>query len=608
MSLLSSRPTRGEEFFVLRDARNPWALPEVIVAILSWDSPEGWKEYRLGESIRIGRSPGNDICLVDLGVSAFHARIVRQGGAWILEDPGSKNGTFVNDERQSRHELCHGDVIRIGSTDLTFHTTEPTAGPTILWKKGFADRPIPSDVAEPSAGEREASPLDRLLRESTQLTRVNSVDSTRFTTARLPEAGEDPIQLARRLKASYEISRATAATLDLSEVLDRVLSALFEIFEAADRAFILLVDRETRELSTAAVKQRAAGEAAKMGISRTALEQAMRDREALLCRDAAADERFAKAQSIVGLGIRSMMIAPLLFRDEVLGAVHIDTIQGVREFTQPDLELLSIAASQVAGCLANARLHEKVVAAERLAAVGQTVAGLTHCVKNILQGIKGGAFILDRGLQKGNIGRVRSGWDMVRRNNAFMEELVYDLLSYSKQREPEYATADLNALCGEICDLTAERAKSKEVPLTFQPDPTLGSVEIDAKGIRRCVLNLVTNAVDACTGGGGSVTVETRAADDDGLVRIFVQDTGCGMSQETLAKLFTVFFSTKGSKGTGLGLPVTQKIVEEHGGRIDVESQEGEGTTFTICLPPNRPQNKQERARNGKPRQEGVDR
>ena len=578
------------------------------MATLTWDTPEGRQEHRLGAETRIGRAPHNEVCLNDPSVSGFHAHIVLQHGTWILEDAGSTNGTFVNGDQASRRELRDGDGVGIGNVELVFRALDDTAGPTILCGKGMAEPPPPAEAPELESAVGAATSLDELFHGATDYSEVGVVDSGRLSTLIQPMAGGDPHQLARRLRASYEITRAAAATLDPSDILDRVLTALFGIFEQAERAFIVLVDPHTGEASTAAVKRRVSRKAADLPISRTALEHAMERREALLCCDAAADERFAAAQSIMQLGIRSMMIAPLVFRDQVLGAVHVDSVTGVREFTQHDLELLSVAATEVAGCLANVRLHEKVVDSERLAAVGQTLAGLTHCIKNILQGIKGGAYILDRGLEKNQLERVRAGWDMVRRNNAFMEELVQDLLTYSKDREPAYAEADVNTLCAEICELCGERARAKSVALAFEPDPQLAAAELDPKGIRRCLLNLVMNAVDACEGRDGGVTVATHAPGDDGLLRIAVRDTGCGMSQETLAKLFTVFFSTKGSKGTGLGLPVTKKIIEEHGGRLDVKSIEGEGTTFAICLPPERTADTQEGEGHGGVGQEGADR
>lgn len=574
------------------------------MAVLSWDTPEGRKEHRLGTRTQLGRSPLMDICVPDPGVSGAHATIIFDQQGWFLEDAGSTNGTFVNEQRQSRCALRDGDVIRLGSFTMTFIGDMQTDASTMLWRKGVSEAPVPLRAEPAAEAETEATTLRGLLSDGTHYSRVSAVDSRRYDRAAFGDE-RDPEQVARRLDASYEISRATAATLDPSEILDRVLGALFEIFEQADRAFIVLVDPESHEMHTAAMRERTSSKASGAAISRTALMEAMDKREAVLCRDAAADERFARAQSIMSLGIRSMMIAPLLFRDEVLGAVHIDSITGVREFTHADLELLSIAAGQVAGCLANARLHEKVVAAERLAAVGQTVAGLSHCVKNILQGIKGGGYILAKGIEKADLERVRSGWEMVERNNAFMEELVYDLLSYSKPREPQYTPADLNELCSDLCDLSRERARQKGVELAFEPAAELGVVDIDPTGIRRCVLNLIGNAVDACEE-GGAVTVQVRAPAEDEFVRIIVRDTGCGMSEESLAKLFTVFFSTKGSKGTGLGLPVTQKIVEEHGGRIDVESQEGKGTAFTICLPPTRPDGPQKGGTDGGSREESA--
>ena len=553
------------------------------MAILSWLDRDGSRERRLDVATRIGRSPENDIRLLGDRVSWFHARITDTNGTWVFEDNNSSNGSFVNGESVNRCQLHDGDVIRIGNVSLTFRMSSAATVGAFPSEKGTLVESAAGDKG--FASHQTAANVEAVFHDEPDVARIGAVSSVVTPPSAEPSPGMDPRALALRLKASYEISKATAATLDLSVILDRVLTALFEIFETAERSLILLVDATTHEVNARAVKRRTPDGADEIAISRTALEGAMRNREAVLCTDAMTDQRYAGAKSILDLRIRSMMIAPLVFHDEVLGAIHMDTRSAAGQFTQADLELLSVAAAHVAACVANAELHGRVVASERLAAVGQTLAGLTHCIKNVLQGVQGGAFILDKALQDGNVNRVKTGWEMVKRNNTFMEELVFDLLSYSKRRAPEYETAELNAICSGVCDLAVERAQLKGVAVTFTPDPALPPVEIDPKGIRRCLLNLVMNAVDACANSGGAVTVGTRAPAGDGLVRLRVRDTGCGMSEETKAKLFTAFFSTKGSKGTGLGLPVTHKIVEEHGGRIEVESQEGKGTTFTICLP-----------------------
>ncbi len=546
------------------------------MAFLVWITSEGEQVLELEGEVSIGRSSRNTVPLGDARVSKFHARIDRREGNWVFEDLGSSNGSSINGRAETFAALEEGDVIEVGRTVMKFRTSLDEEGGIV----GGGGRPEGVDRLRACTIAAEWFPDDP---EMSPVSVVKSDDAGVSDARDVP-----PEELVQRLKACYEVSKATAATLDLSETLDRVLGALFEIFETAERAFVVLDDTQTGQVGSAASKSRGGTDTEVISISRTALKQAMEERQAVLCGDAMSDKRYASAESIVTLGIRSLMIAPLVFQDEVLGAIHVDTRGATGQFTQGDLQLLSAAAAQIAGCVANSLIHTKLVASERLAAVGQTVAGLTHCIKNILQGIKGGVYIVDKALESDNEDRLNAGWSMVKRNNAFMEELVFDLLSYSKEREPVYETADLNVLCGEVCELAAARGKAKGVEVEFEGDADLGEIEIDPKGIRRSILNLVTNAVDACMKTQGGVTVETNAPGVDGLARVIIRDTGCGMPEEVKAKLFTVFFSTKGSKGTGLGLPVTKKIIEEHKGSIEVRSQEGKGTTFTVSLPASR--------------------
>ena len=551
---------------------------------LIWTVGDGRREFTLKAETQIGRGLGSDIQLFDPLASTFHARIMEQNGAWVIEDNHSTNGTYVNGERRQRSVLRNGDVITIGEVELTFDDEPPAVSTTVFLGKDAVIPWAQASGKESGSGRRAKDVLDAVFRDeaSSAHFKTSSLRVSADLAGRLDKAEHI---LERRLKTSYEISKAAAATLNLPEIMDRILAALFEIFETADRAFIFLLDPDTREAASAAVRRRVPHDAGEIALSRTALQEAMDKQEAILCVDALSDARYSDAMSIVSQGIRSMMIAPLVFQEQALGAIYVDTRHAIGQFDEADLELLTVAAGQAAGSVVNARLHEKVVKSERLAAIGETVAGLTHCIKNILQGIKGGVYIVDKALAKGNAEGVSSGWEMVKRNNVFMEELVFDLLSYSKQRQPEYRTADVNELCRDVCALAAARADDKGVGVAFNPDPALGPVQIDPTGIRRCLLNLAMNAVDACEENKGSVAVATESP-QDGFLRITVRDTGCGMSEETKAKLFTVFFSTKRSKGTGLGLPVAKKIVEEHGGRIELISQEGQGTTFTICLPP----------------------
>ena len=234
-----------------------------------------------------------------------------------------------------------------------------------------------------------------------------------------------------------------------------------------------------------------------------------------------------------------------------------------------------------------AEATRELIEAERLATIGQTVAGLAHAIKNVLGGFKGGVYVVNTALKKGDSDLLRTGWDMVERNVGNVSNLVLDMLSYSKERKPEYQICSPNAIAHEVCELMELKAKESSIEIVRNFDPTIGEVSLDPKGIYRCLLNLVSNAIDACINcpdRPGRVEVRT-AIENEWAARFDVSDNGCGMDEEIQKKVFSRFFSTKGSKGTGLGLLVTQKIVQEHDGIINFVSETGKGSTFTIRLP-----------------------
>ncbi len=235
------------------------------------------------------------------------------------------------------------------------------------------------------------------------------------------------------------------------------------------------------------------------------------------------------------------------------------------------------------------RLEHELVNSERLAAIGQTVAGLSHGIKNILHGLKGGSYLVDIGIKKGDTERLKNGWQMVKKNIDRTADLVLDLLSYSKEREPEYGDCSPNQIAEEVIELLEDHAREHNVRLLKELDSSIGTVSMDAHTIHSALLNLTSNAIDAClfdedTDKQWYVRLKTTR-ESDRFIRFDVADNGAGMSEELQKKLFTSFFSTKGHRGTGLGLMVTRKLVQEHGGSIEVDSRLDVGTTFTMHLP-----------------------
>ena len=232
----------------------------------------------------------------------------------------------------------------------------------------------------------------------------------------------------------------------------------------------------------------------------------------------------------------------------------------------------------------------KLIEAERLAAVGQTVAGLAHAIKNIAGGLTGGAYVLEKGIELDNKKYLSQGWGMLKGNVGRIKNMSLDLLNYSKEREPEYSLCDPNKPVKEVFRLMLPRARENGITLEKDLNEGLPEIWFDPDGIHRCLLNLVTNALDACLDIDCSPRTNKKVVlsslnNKEWAVEYQVEDNGCGMDEETRAKIFQSFFSTKGTRGTGLGLMITKKIIDEHGGLISLESERGKGSKFFIRLP-----------------------
>ncbi len=231
----------------------------------------------------------------------------------------------------------------------------------------------------------------------------------------------------------------------------------------------------------------------------------------------------------------------------------------------------------------------RLVDAERLAAVGETVAGLSHAIKNISGGLSGGSFVLEQGLELDNKAYLLDGWRMLKKNIDRITDLSMDLLDYSKADSLQYERCDPNEPLKEVAELMTEKANAAGVVLRVETAATLDPVVFDPDAIHRCLLNLVTNALEACRDARPCPepkTVSLQSLKTDGWgVEFRVTDNCGGMGREVRDKVFSPFFSTKGRAGTGIGLMLTKKIVDKHGGVITVHSGKGEMTVFMIKLP-----------------------
>lgn len=281
----------------------------------------------------------------------------------------------------------------------------------------------------------------------------------------------------------------------------------------------------------------------------------------------------------------SYCCVPLRIQDEMVGVLSTRRAEP-REWTDEEIVFAEIVAKQIAIVLEKARLYREKVDAERLAAITISLSGVAHYIKNVLQNMMGGAYFVETGLKRGDIEKARKGWELLERSIDKIKNLVENMLTYSKDWRCTLRPGDVNVLIAELARHVEPSAFEKGIKIALDLDNQLPELEIDKDTLHDALLNLVTNAIDALAEkAGGEVRIETRRDLGMRAARIRVVDNGPGIPPHVREKMFQLFYSTKGRAGTGIGLSVTRRIVDEHNGRMFFETEEGVGTTFTIELP-----------------------
>jgi two-component system, NtrC family, sensor kinase len=525
--------------------------------------------------IRIGRGAQNEIRILDTEVSRRHATLTWQDHRCVLQDDNSSNGSFVNGQPVRSQVLRNGDQVQIGRTILLFQLAGADAS---------------SLVAE------RVDLLSEAREDRSQI--IGSLDSAAgFTLAQQMTAGLPPAHADASLRTLYRIGEeAVRPSASIDEVLQRILDLTLEAV-GADRGCMLIADSRTDRIEPRVIAHRPGVDVSeRMPISTGIVEFVINNTQAVRTSDAQHDTRFDPGRSILEAGIREAMCVPMHGRYELLGVIYVDTTtragdalfstSPAHRFTDELLTLLLAIGRQSALAVENNRYQQALVTAERLAAVGQTIATLSHHIKNILQGLRGGSYLVDSGLKSKDDETIRRGWSIVERNQNRIYSLVMDMLTYSKERRPELAPADVNQVVREVCELMQARADELSLTLDVQLAPRVPKSLFDPEGMHRAVLNMVTNAFDVLEDQpNGRVQVVTGYSADDEQMFVEVIDNGPGIPEEELPRLFNLFESTKGARGTGLGLAVSQKILREHGGDISVESAPGQGTRFRLAWP-----------------------
>lgn len=536
----------------------------------------------------IGRS-SEALPISDTTVSRRHAELTPDDGKWWIRDLNSQNGTWVNGVRiGERTVLRPGDQVRTGATLFVFG----------------------------SRGEPDELDLIRVLRSDQIDSSIERTLASNDDSVVLAEP-EPKAAATHHLQVIYRLTALTTTQTNKEDLLRAVMELVFNEFKP-ERGFIVLTDAAGTGLSsgvpgeggggggpgwhTAVVKHRtppADKKDARIHVSRTILSHVLKQGEGVLSSNAMIDPRFAKGDSVQQFAIRSAVCSPIEFGDRRFGAIYVDSSIANYTFTPEQLALLNAIGRHTGLAMANAEAYAKKLQTERLAAIGETTAILSHSIKNILQGLRGGADVVEMGLKKDDLKISRGGWTILKRNLDRIMALTLNMLAYSRPRTPEYELTRIAGLLEECAALMSDQCAARQVALIVDADAEMPPIMLDPHLMHQALVNVMVNAIEAVEARTGAVTVKATyiAAPDRAnslavapgkpVVRIDVIDNGPGVPAEKQSQIFEPFHSTKGLKGTGLGLPVTRRIVEEHRGRVVVDShpERTPGATFSVLLP-----------------------
>src|SRR5438045_904500 len=464
--------------------------------------PDKGRRFELPDAPALVGRESRQLPLSDNTVSRRHAELVPGDDGWVLRDLGSSNGTYINGLRvTNRYILKLGDQIRVGRTLMVFGSQ-----PGVSRARG-------GDVN--LAGEMDG--MDASIMHT-----VASNDDSMVLAVPEPAAAA-----MSNLKILYQLGAALGSSFDIDQVLEVVMDLVFEHVKA-DRGIILLTD-DKNEVVPKVVRQRS--EEAHKGngdtqtgvkitpgetihASRTIINHVITSGEAVLSSNAMTDKRFSKGKSVHAMSIRSALCAPIKARkldgkggDEVLGVIYIDSSAKNYTYAPDQLRLLTAIGLQAGMAIQNAKLYQAGLIAERLAAVGETTAALSHSIKNILQALRGGADVVEMGLKSSNVPQASKGWRIVERNLDRLYNLTLNLLAYSRQREPKLEMVNPRKLIDECLELVAAVANERGSMVVADVDEAHPAIPMDPAGIHQVIMNLLSNALDAVEPGKGLIRV-----------------------------------------------------------------------------------------------------
>lgn len=529
----------------------------------------------------IGRGPSNAIQVIDAEVSRVHCRYQIDGNHLEVADLQSANGTFVNGKTVERYKLDDGDRIKLGSTvfEVKIDTT--------------VDETI-SDTEFPIHGK---CPTTELPSSLSYFPRGKNFFNDRHAKQTCADAVDDPVrvpQVLNDMSFIYDASLVTSSKADRQEMLNEIVDLIFN-WVTADRCGVLLRDVSTDKLTTQVMRSRPPESSqSNLVISKSIVDYVCEHRIGILTSNALGDQRFPSKGSIKQIGVREAICVPINGRDELLGVIYLDALDpdGKPEtdrFNRNNLKLMIAIGLQIGFAIENEQYFMKRLEQQRLVTIGRTTSSLSHHMKNVLQGVNGGAHLVETGLQANDLETIKAGWAIVNRNQSEISKMVNDMLMFGKPYDPHFAQADLNEVIKQVFNEIEPSLVRRNIQYDWSPTPEPVLLKLDPRGIHWALFNLINSCAAACHGlTHGNIKV-TVALSGDGNVLIAIADNGQSVQENSVEDVFSPAPSDPDHSMNPVELAVSRKIIQGHSGEVKLKSSELGGNLFQIKLPLKQP-------------------
>jgi len=524
--------------------------------------------------ITIGRSPSNTIYLAHGSVSRNHARISLSDSQYVLSDLKSLNGTYVNKKRIKSISLKHNDQIVFGTRSFVFSLKDP--------ERGDFDSTYTASEDTVSFQEDDVQ-LSDMVASKAEIAAQSFLDPNKD---RKEISADQPMDGHDRLLLLYQLIDQLRYAKNVDQILSKGTDLIFGALPSAERSVIMLRSKSKEPLKARIVRYRhEKPDGDVIPVSQTVIKKVINEKLALVSRDALDDSRFETGESIMVHNLKSIICVPLISGQRVIGVLHLDTSQILDPFTQNDLEFTAAIAHEMSISIDNSRLQREALQNERMTAIGLTITNIAHNIRNLLTINKGVEELMSMYVSEIGDEKLQKIWQLIRKSLEQINNLSANMLNFTRVDPLKLDLVDINSIVLKYRDFFQENLTRKGNQLVMDLDPNLRKWMMDESGLKRALLNLVVNANDAVKEKDNGIITISTFTDAQNHLNIGVSDNGCGIEPDQVKNVFELFFTTKGTKGTGLGLPMVQRFLERLGGTITVKSKVDEGSTFTLNLP-----------------------